>query len=68
MAAAAEARESRLFLAMMTMKGASSLKPQFILIKDLMEMIKRMSICKCTMTDIQQGQVRGEIEAFIFFL
>ncbi|GMH51289.1 hypothetical protein TL16_g00977 [Triparma laevis f. inornata] len=62
MAAAAEARESRLFLALMTMKGASSLKPQFILIKDLMEMIKRMSICKCTMTDIQQGQYKVKLD------
>ncbi|GMH82742.1 hypothetical protein TrVE_jg11609 [Triparma verrucosa] len=62
MAAAAEARESRLFLAMMTVNGTKSLKPQFILIKDLMEMIKRMSICKCTMTNIQQSQYKVKLD------
>ena len=54
MAAAAEIRESRILLANMNMNGAKALVDQYIVISDLMSMIKRMSICKCTLPEEQQ--------------
>ena len=63
MAAAAELRESRILLANLSMKGSEALQDQYFVLADLMSMIKRMSICKCTLPEEQQSMFKIKLDS-----
>jgi hypothetical protein len=62
-AMATEARECRQLVAQMTQRGANALKSTWTPAKELIEMIKRMSICKCTLTTEQLATVKVHVDA-----
>jgi hypothetical protein len=62
-AMASEARECRQLVAQLSQRGARALISKWIQAKELMEMVKRMSICKCTLTNEQLTAIKVNVDA-----